>query len=102
MKTVNISIDWSNKDSIAAAEKAKQSLDRENDNRNLMRLDLDSSKSRLKEVVSLWQEGMLTSADKLEAISGYETAKANMAIADYRYQVATATMADVMGITGKE
>ena len=45
---------------------------------------------------------MMTSSDKLEAVSGYETAKANMVNADYRYQVAAATMADVMGITGKE
>ena len=81
---------------------AKQSLDRENDNRTLMELDLDSSKSRMNEVMSLWQEGMVTSSDKLDAVTAYETSKANMTIADYRYQVAAATMADVMGITGKE
>ena len=81
---------------------AKQSLDREDDYRKLMKLDLDSAKSRLDEVMSLWQEGMLTSSDKLEAISGYETAKANMAMSEYRYRIASATMDDAMGITGKE
>lgn len=82
--------------------KGKQSLDREYDNRKLMELDLDSAKSRLNEVISLWQEGMMTSSDKLEAVSGYETSKANMAMADYRYKIAVATMADVLGISGKE
>jgi outer membrane protein TolC len=81
---------------------AKQTLDRESENRKLMKLDMDFSKSRLNEVMSLWQEGMMTSSDKLEAVSGYEAAKSNMVNADYRYQVAAATMSDVMGITGKE
>ncbi|MGD9160115.1 MAG: hypothetical protein PVG39_17000 [Desulfobacteraceae bacterium] len=45
---------------------------------------------------------MVTSSEKLDAASNYTSAKAGMAVADYRYQVAAATMADVMGITGKE
>ena len=82
--------------------KAKQALDREDDKRKLMKLDLDYAKSRLNEVMSLWQEGMMTSSDKLEAVSVYERSKSNMSVADYRYQVAVATMADVTGMTGKE
>ena len=81
---------------------AKQSLDSEDDYRKLMKLNLDSSKSSFDEVMSLWQEGMKTSSDKLEAVSAHEKAKANMSMAEFRYQVAAATMIDVMGITGKE
>lgn len=82
--------------------KAKQSLDRERDNRELMKLDMDASRSRLNEVISLWKEGMVTSSEKLNAVSRNATAGANMTMAEYRYQVACATMADVMGISGKE
>ncbi len=82
--------------------KAKQSLDNENENRKLAKIQLDSAESRYNEVMSLWKEGMMTSSDKLNAASSYASAKAGMAVADYRYQVASATMADVMGITGKE
>jgi len=45
---------------------------------------------------------MVTSSKKLEAATNYTSAKSNMDLADYRYQVAAATMTDVMGITGKE
>ena len=82
--------------------KAKQSLDYHGENRKLAKLQLDSAKSRNDEVLSLWKEGMMTSSEKLDAASNYASAKAGMAVADYRYQVAAATMADVMGITGKE
>jgi outer membrane protein TolC len=82
--------------------KAKQSLDREDDNRTIMKLELDASRSRLNEVMSLWKEGMMTSSEKLNAVSLNTAAEANMAMAEYRYQVALATMADVMGISGKE
>lgn len=81
---------------------ARQSIEREDENRRLMKLELEASESRLNEVMSLWQEGMMTSSEKLEAVSRNALAKANMAMADYRYQVSAATMSDVMGITGKE
>ena len=87
---------------ILEAIKAKQSLDDAKDLRDLLTIQLKSSESQFKEVTSLWEEGMMTSSEKLDAVSGYETAKANMSMADYRYQVAAATLADVMGITGKE
>lgn len=81
---------------------AKQALDHAADNRDRMKLELDSAESMLNETISLWKEGMLTSSKKLEAATYYTSAKSNMELADYRYQVAAATMADVMGITGKE
>ena len=81
---------------------ARQTLEREDENRKLMRLELEASESRLNEVTSLWKEGIVTSSDKLQAVSNNALAKANMAIADYRYQVAAATTADVLGISGKE
>ncbi len=87
---------------ILEAIKAKQSLDNEDANRKLSKLQLDSAESKYNEVMSLWKEGMITSSEKLDAASNYTSAKAGMAVADYRYQVAAATMADVMGITGKE
>lgn len=81
---------------------AKQALDRTADNRDRMKLELDSAESNFNETMSLWKEGMVTSSKKLEASTYYTSAKSNMELADYRYQVAAATMADVMGITGKE
>jgi outer membrane protein TolC len=81
---------------------AKQAFDREADNRERLKLELDSAKSSLNETMSLWKEGMVTSSKKLESATYYTSIKSNMELADYRYQVAAATMADVMGITGKE
>jgi outer membrane protein TolC len=81
---------------------AKQAMDREADNRDLMKLEFDTAESNLNETMSLWKEGMVTSSKKLEAIANYTSIKSKMELADYRYQVAAATMADVMGITGKE
>lgn len=81
---------------------AKQALDRAADNREQIKLELDSAESALNETTSLWKEGMVTSSKKLEAATYYTATKSNMELANYRYQVASATMADVMGITGKE
>jgi outer membrane protein TolC len=81
---------------------AKQALDQDADNRGLMKLELDSAESNFNETIALWKEGMVTSSKKLEAATYYTSAKSNMELADYRYQVTAATMADVMGITGKE
>ncbi|NLA74935.1 MAG: TolC family protein [Deltaproteobacteria bacterium] len=81
---------------------AKHVLDREEDNRNLVKLELYSAESYFNEVISLWNGGMVTSSKKLEATTNYTSAKSNMELANYRYQVAAATMADVMGLTGKE
>ncbi len=81
---------------------AKQALDRATDNRIRIKLELDSAESGLNETNSLWKEGMVTSSKKLEAATYYTSIKSNMELADYMYQVAAATMADVMGITGKE
>ncbi len=82
--------------------KAKQSLDYEDENKKLAQHQLSSAESRSNEVISLWKEGMKTTSEKLDAASNYASANASKALADYRYQVAVATMADVMGITGKE
>jgi outer membrane protein TolC len=81
---------------------AKQALDREADNRGQIKLELDSAESNFNETMSLWKEGMVTSSKKLEAATYYTSAKSNMELADYRYHVTAATMADVMGITGKD
>ncbi|MDB9822710.1 TolC family protein [Deltaproteobacteria bacterium] len=82
--------------------KARDLLDQAKDLQELMSLELDASMSNLKEVQALWREGMVTSSEKLDAVSRYAAAEANVNLADYQYQVAVATMNDVMGLSGKE
>jgi outer membrane protein TolC len=81
---------------------AKQALDREAENRERIKLELDSAESNFNETIALWREGMVTSSKKLEAATNYTSVKSKMELANYLYQVAAATMSDVMGITGKE
>ena len=81
---------------------ARNQLDRVKDRQKLMKLELDASKRRLRETRALWREGMALSSDKLRAVAGFVAAEANANLADYHYQVAVATMRDVMGLSGKE
>ena len=82
--------------------KARDFLDQARDMQELMSLDLNASLSNLKEVQALWREGMVTPSEKLNAAKRYATAEANVSLAHYQYQVAVATMNDVMGLSGKE
>jgi outer membrane protein TolC len=82
--------------------KARDLLDKAKDMRNLLTKEADSSRISLKEVQSQWDEGLVTASDKLKAVSRNATAEANLALADYQYQVAAAAMIDVMGLSGKE
>jgi len=82
--------------------KARDALEQAKDLKELASLELESLKRNLKEVRALWREGMVTSSEKLNATSRYAAAEANVSLADYQYQVAVATMNDVMGLSGKE
>jgi outer membrane protein len=82
--------------------KARHSLDQARDLQGLMSRELDAAMSNLREVQALWREGMVTSSEKLNAANRYATAQANVSLASYQYQVAVATMNDVMGLSGKE
>jgi outer membrane protein TolC len=82
--------------------KARHSLDQARDLLGLMSRELDAAMSNLKEIQALWREGMVTSSEKLNAANRYATAQANVSLANFQYQVAIATMNDVMGLSGKE
>jgi outer membrane protein TolC len=82
--------------------KAKDLLKNAGDMRSLLSKEADASLSNLKEVQAQWDEGLMTSSDKLKAVSRRTTAEANLALADYQYQVAAAAMIDAMGLSGKE
>lgn len=82
--------------------KARDFLDQAIDLQRLTSLELDASMSNLEEIKALWREGMVTSSEKLNAMSRYAAAEANVSLADYQYQVAVATLNDVMGLSGKE
>ncbi|MBN1624934.1 MAG: TolC family protein, partial [Deltaproteobacteria bacterium] len=82
--------------------KARDFLDQAKDAAALARMNMDASAANLKEVQALWREGMATSSEKLDAAGRYAAAEANVSLADYSYQVAVATLNDVMGLTGKE
>lgn len=81
---------------------ARDFLDQARDLQELMSLELDASMSNLREVQALWREGMVTSSEKLNAANRYASAEANVSLANYQYQVAVATINDVMGLSGKE
>ena len=82
--------------------KARDLLDKAKDMRALLSEESDASAASLKEIQAQWDEGLVTSSDRLKAVSRNTTAKANLALADYQYHVAAAAMNDVMGISGKE
>ncbi|MBN1626752.1 MAG: TolC family protein [Deltaproteobacteria bacterium] len=78
--------------------KARDFLEQTKDAGMLARMEMEASAANLKEVQALWREGMATSSEKLDAAGRYAAAEANVSLADYSYQVALATMNDVMGI----
>ena len=82
--------------------KARDLLEKAQDMKALLTKQTDASAVSLKEVQAQFDEGLVTSSDKLNAISRRATAEANLALADYQYQVAAASMIDVMGLSGKE
>lgn len=82
--------------------KARDLLDKAKDMKNLLSKQADASRLSLKEVQAQWDEGLITASDRLKAVSNNATAEANLTLADYQYQVAAASMIDVMGLSGKE
>jgi len=70
--------------------------------RTLLSKEADASAGSLREIQAQWDEGLVTSSDKLKAVSRNATAEANLALVNYQYQVAAASMIDVMGLSGKE
>jgi outer membrane protein TolC len=82
--------------------KARDLLDKAKDMKTLLSKEADASHIALKEVQAQWDEGQVTSSDKLKAVSRNATAQANLTLADYQYQLAAASMIDVMGLSGKE
>jgi outer membrane protein TolC len=82
--------------------KARDLLDKAKDMKTLLSREAEASRILLKEVQAQWDEGQVTSSDKLKAVSRNATAQANLTLADYQYQVAAAAMIDVMGFSGKE
>jgi outer membrane protein TolC len=82
--------------------KARDLLKKAEEMKTLLSKEAEASSSSLREIQAQWDEGMVTSSDKLKAISRLTTAEANLALADYQYQVAAAAMMDVMGLSGKE
>jgi len=82
--------------------KARDLLDKAKDMRDLLSREADASSRSLREIEAQWDEGLVTASDKLKAASRNATAEANLALANYQYQVAAASMIDVMGLSGKE
>jgi len=82
--------------------KARDLLDKAKDMRTLLSKEADVSSRSLKEIQAQWDEGLVTASDKLKAVSRNATAEANLALVNYQYQVAAASMIDVMGLSGKE
>ena len=81
---------------------ARNRLDTIKSQQRLLEMEMQASKVRLREIQALWREGMVTSSEKLSALADYTTSEANVTLVNYQYQVAIATMLDVMGLTGKE
>jgi outer membrane protein TolC len=82
--------------------KARDLLEKGDDLRGLLSKEADASARSLREIQAQWDEGLVTASDKLKAVSRNVTAEANLALANYQYQVAAASMIDVMGLSGKE
>jgi len=82
--------------------KARDLLDKAKDMKNLLSKEAEASAEALREIQAQWEEGLVTSSDRLKAVSRNAAAEANLALADYQYQVAAASMIDIMGLSGKE
>jgi len=82
--------------------KARDLLEKAQDMKALLTKQADASRLSLKEVQAQWNEGLITASDRLKAVSNNATAEANLALADYQYQVAAASIIDAMGLSGKE
>lgn len=82
--------------------KARDLLEKARDMKILLSKQTEASAESLKEIQAQWDEGLITASDRLKAVTNNATAEANLALADYQYQVAAASMIDVMGIPGKE
>jgi outer membrane protein TolC len=82
--------------------RARNFYEHAGDIKRMASMELNAAASNLREVQALWREGMVTSSEKLDATGRYSQAEANVSLADYQYQVAIATLNDVMGLSGKE
>jgi outer membrane protein TolC len=82
--------------------KARDLLKKAQDMKTLLSKQAEVSAKSLKEIEAQWDEGLITASDRLKAVTNNATAEANLALADYQYQVAAASMIDAMGISGKE
>ena len=82
--------------------RARHQVDRAQDEREMAWDDLVVARRRLEEVHARWQEGLVPASDKSATVSAVAAAEANLAIADFRFQVAHATLRDVTGTPGKD
>ena len=64
--------------------------------------ELTAARERLTETDARWREGLLLPSERLDAFTRHAAAQANLAAADFRKQVAAATLLDVMGQSRKE
>lgn len=63
--------------------------------------ELTAARERLTETEARWREGLLLPSEQLDAVTRHAAARANLAAADFRKQVAAATLLDVMGRSRK-
>jgi outer membrane protein TolC len=64
--------------------------------------ELTAARERLTETDARWREGLLLPSERLDAFTRHAAAQANLAAADFRKQVAAATLLDVMGRSRNE
>ncbi|MCJ8499775.1 TolC family protein [Desulfatitalea alkaliphila] len=80
---------------------ARSRHDQALDNRQLARQELAAATLVLSETEALWREGLLTPAERLDAVAHHAVAASNALVSDFQVQVTAATLRDVMGISGK-
>jgi outer membrane protein TolC len=77
--------------------RARLQFDQAANELEVARQELTASKALFEETEAKWREGFLMSSERLNAAAGHAAARANVSIAEFRRQVAAATLLDVMG-----
>jgi len=79
--------------------RARSNYEQAKDQQDVAKQELAASQALFEETEARWREGLLQASEKLGAVTRHTAARANVSIAEFRHQVAAATLLAVMGVS---
>ena len=79
--------------------RARLHVQRATDQLNVARSALAAADSNMREVDARWKEGFVQTSDRLQALTRRDESRGAAHVAEFQYQVAVATLYDVLGET---